>query len=572
MNVEEFVSFMKMAGSSTVPPSNPFKSDWAKIRADIAPHFYGSVPEVLEKSFPNEDPEILDYRKQTYQPKTESPIVKAITDLSRLLSTSKHSVLFESEPMQNFYRDFRIGDDDLFHYFFKVVVPNRVLDPNGILVIEPTGNGLESNSERVQISLKIIQSDRVVFNDPDFNLIIYRGISKPKYSTSVDFALNGIYMVVTDEFFGMIENGVFRLIYQHDTGMNPWFTLGGRGVPRYDNNGNTYIVYKSDFSPAVPYLNDAAIYDNQHKSVMLSTCFPIKFVDGIDCDTCHGLGKITDPDDYDNSISCSSCHGHGKKLFVSPLAGYNLSPPPSLVAENEKQRDPIRFYSPDTSTIQMTAEQSKSSLEKAEQVLNINRSLKSAQSGVAKEMDREPEYLEIAKISDDLYMKFEHVLMSIQSLVFLDTSSDITVNAPVSFDLKNEVELMAEFAESQKGMDASIRYGAYLSFIDQRYAQNDTFKQISKICVDYTSLMLFTIDERNLMLGAGQITSVDAIRAAYCFDAVLHLHYSGEIDIFNQTQNELNAVIDTALSDKFSSLATVEPDVQFGDDDEPENE
>jgi len=198
--------------------------------------------------------------------------------------------------------------------------------------------------------------------------------------------------------------------------------------------------------------------------------------------------------------------------------------------------------------------------------------LKSAQSGVAKEMDREPEYLEIAKISDDLYMKFEHVLMSIQSLVFLDTSSDITVNAPVSFDLKNEVELMAEFAQSQKGMDASIRYGAYLSFIDQRYAQNDTFKQISKICVDYTSLMLFTIDERNLMLGAGQITSDDAIRAAYCFDAVLHLHYSGEIDIFNQTQNELNAVIDTALSDKFSSLATVEPDVQFGDDDEPENE
>jgi len=34
----------------------------------------------------------------------------------------------------------------------------------------------------------------------------------------------------------------------------------------------------------------------------------------------------------------------------------------------------------------------------------------------------------------------------------------------------------------------------------------------------------------------------------------------------------LNAVIDTALSDKFSSLSTVEPDVQFGDDDEPENE
>ncbi|GAG78711.1 unnamed protein product, partial [marine sediment metagenome] len=94
MNAEQFVQFISEAATLNTPPSNPFREDWDEIRKAIKPHFYGEVPNVLEESFPNEDPKILQYRKQTYQPKTESPVVKAITDLSRLLSTSKHSVLF----------------------------------------------------------------------------------------------------------------------------------------------------------------------------------------------------------------------------------------------------------------------------------------------------------------------------------------------------------------------------------------------------------------------------------------------------------------------------------------------
>jgi hypothetical protein len=134
MNVSEFISFIEAASSLSTPPSNPFRDDWEHIRKQIEPHFYGEVPHVLEESFPNEDPEILAYRKQTYQPKTESPVVKAITDLSRLLSSAKHSILFDNNEMENWFRDYKIGDDDLFQYFFKVVTPNRVSDPNALMV------------------------------------------------------------------------------------------------------------------------------------------------------------------------------------------------------------------------------------------------------------------------------------------------------------------------------------------------------------------------------------------------------------------------------------------------------
>jgi len=574
MNAEQFVQFISEAATLNTPPSNPFREDWDEIRKAIKPHFYGEVPDILEESFPNEDPKILQYRKQTYQPKTESPVVKAITDLSRLLSTSKHSVLFDNDDMQSWYKSYKLGDDDLFHYFFKVVTPNRVSDPNALMVVDVTGSGLTSNRERVEPMFKIIQSDRVIFNDPDFNLIIYSGVSKPKYSRNTIASINGFYHVVTDEFYGIIENGNFSVIYEQNTGLTPWLTLGGRAIQKYDNYGNTYTIYKSDFSAAVPYLNDAAIFDNQHKSVMLSTCFPIKFVDGIDCTTCHGTGHVYNEENPDQPKTCGTCGGLGKVLFMSPLAGYNLSPEPRGVgtADDKKQRDPIRFYSPDTSTIQMTSDEAKSALENAKMVLNIDRSLKSAQSGVAKEMDREPEYLEISKISDDMYMKLQHTLEVVQALVFMDTTSEVSVNPPVSFDIKTEVELMAEFAESQKGMDASIRYGAYLSYIDQRYSQNETMKRIAQLSSAYTTLILFTIDERNKLLAAGQISQDDAIKATYVFDTILELHYTGQIDIFEDEMSTITTAIDNAIEPKINGLEMVEPEPQFGDGDEIEDE
>ena len=305
---------------------------------------------------------------------------------------------------------------------------------------------------------------------------------------------------------------------------------------------------------------------------MLSTCFPIKFVDGIDCNTCHGTGRVYNEANPDKPKTCGTCGGHGKVLFMSPLAGYNLSPPPSLMDEKAGSRDPIRFYSPETSTIQMTSDEAKSALENAKMVLNIDRSLKSAQSGVAKEMDREPEYLEISKISDDMYMKLQHTLEVVQALVFMDTDSEISVNPPVSFDIKTEVELMAEFAESQKGMDASIRYGAYLSYIDQRYSQNETMKRIAQLSSAYTTLILFTIDERNKLLAAGQITQDDAIKATYVFDTILELHYTGQIDIFDEDMAAITNAIDNAIQPKIDGLEMVEPEPAFGDGDEIEDE
>lgn len=572
MNVEQFLEFMRNAGSTHVPPLHPFKYEWERIKAEIAPHFYGDIPSVLKKAFPNEDPEIMEYRKGIYQAKTESPMVKAITDLYRLLSTAKHAVYFDNEQMQNWYNETQISGHDIFDYFFSVVVPIRILDPNSLFVVYPTGEGVKNPRKRVDIKFELIQSERIVFNDPDYDLVIYAGERRPKYTSDITSPTNGFYHVVTSEFYATLINGEFEVVYYHGTGKRPWFTLGGRAIPRYKNE-NTYIVYKSDFSPAVPYLNDAAIFDNQHKSVMLSTCFPIKFLEGITCTTCNGLGYKSDPNDSELTVTCSSCNGSKKQMYISPLAGYYMNPEPLIVgAVNNEQRDPIRFYSPDVSTITLTAEQAEKALAKAEQVLNINRSLKQAQSGIAKELDREPEYIEIGKISNDVYHKFQHTLEVIQALIYMDTTNTITVVAPVSFDLKTEVELMAEFAETQKGMPTDIRYNAYYSFISQRFANDVEAKRIAELTVQYSAFILYTIDERNQMVASGQISLEDSIKAANVFNVLMSLIQSGSIDIYNETLEQIKTKIDNAMMPIIDSLSSMSvADVQVDNTDESQD-
>jgi hypothetical protein len=568
MNLEQFNEFLDSVGSTILnPPIHPFKNEWKKIYESIKPHFYGEVPPSLDTAFPNEDEQILDYRKKTYQAKTESPVVKAITELHRLLSSAKHSVKCENLQMQELSENYKFGDVNLQEYIFSILVANRVLDPNAVVLIEPIGDGLTNDSVRLDIEMKIIQSDRIVFNDPEYKLLIYKGISKNKYATlGIENPL--YYHIVTDMFYAQAraygDKTMFEVIYEHNSAIMPWVTLGGRVVPKYDNYGNTFKIYKSDFSPAIPYLNDAAIFDNQHKSVMLATCFPIKFNEGIDCISCNGIGRAVDPKNTDMSITCKSCNGHGKTLSITPLAAYNLNPTTNKFGDNQQPIDPIRYYSPDVSTIQETNKVATESLNKAEHVLNINRSLKSAQSGVAKEMDREPEYIEVGKISNDVYSRYKDILKIIQALVFMDSDSPINVNAPISFDLKTEIELMQEFAASQQGLPIAIRYESYISYVDRRYNADPVARQIATICAMYNSVYLLTPDERVNMLASGQITERDAISAQFVFDAITELYYDDNVDILSGDFVGIKQAIDTKLQSRFEAVASVElPDVNM---------
>lgn len=595
MTAEQFIDFVKNEfGGALNVPSNPFKSTWIKISNDIRPHYYGEIPPALLEAFPNEDSQILEYRIRNYNPVTEACIVDAVDDLHRLLATSKFSIRFDRDDMADFVTDYKINNKQVITNFFDTVVPQMILDPNGVMLVKPFGPGTEDNATPVEITTKIISSGQIVFQDPELPLLIYEEPTQSKYKTFKSRE-NVRYKVVTDIFFGSIIYGEKKKVkdgkrevekvpvwlkvdYVHGLGRVPWFVLGGRPVRYYDPYGNSYRIYKSFFSSAVPYLNKAAIGDSQDVSVTLTTCFPMRFAKGIKCTTCvkgRIQGVTSDPEDYE---ICGDCNGTGKVVFLSPLANYYLNPN----GEGEKGfRDenkpvdntpPITFAAPPIDTIKHISEWNVKNLEKAEEVLDIRSRINAAQSGVAKDIDREDKGIKLAKISDNVFDNLQVYLEVIQGLRFMDTRSRIVINRPISFKVKDELALMNEFVKTLEGMPDSFRYAAYLDFLKKRFSTDKQMLDLSKLAARYTIHYLYTPTERDQLLLNDSITKIDAVKASRVFPTLLDM-FDDDFDFENASVQQVKDELNKRLEPEFNKVMIERPNgFNNSVDDEDEDE
>ena len=89
MTFEQLVEFIYSVGSFENLPKHPCRTEWERIKNEIKPHYFGTIPPALGKAFPNEDDDVWNYRKDNYEAKTESCVVDAVKKLSRLLQDSK---------------------------------------------------------------------------------------------------------------------------------------------------------------------------------------------------------------------------------------------------------------------------------------------------------------------------------------------------------------------------------------------------------------------------------------------------------------------------------------------------
>lgn len=531
-------------------PVHPMKKEWVKICNNIKPHYYGNIPEILEQSFPNEDPTVLDYRKKVYEPVSQSIILQAMDDIYRLLSGSKYSIDYESENMRNYANEFKNNGVNFADFIFRVAYSRRVIDPNAVLVWSVTGEGVKDDRKRVDIVGKIIPSSRI-HNKIDGEVVVYENDDKKS---------NTIYYVVTDIFYGRIEKPdsnkqetqyKLRVDYVHNIGRMPAISLGGRPIVQHcKEDGREYVIYRSDFMAAMPHLNRYVIEDNKDVSISLSSGFPFKFLKGITCKTCRGKGKVLpekpDPENPDKLKKCGTCKGHGKTFPSSPLHGYYFEEIEGATKEDREaslRTKPIDFVSPDVSILEHILKRKNEARQRAEEVLNVRRQSKVSESGKAKEIDRESLYTQLQRISEYVYsVLIEESAYIIQGLRFQDYQSRINVNMPTSFDIKDEQTLMIEFTESLKGTPMNVRYKTYLDWIKRRFHGDKLSHRISELCVRYSPLFLYTIEERESLVAGSGINRNESIKAAMVFNWLLDV--SSEINIFETEEKNIFEKLD----------------------------
>lgn len=501
MNFKELQSHVKLKSSAETNPFPPVVDEdnlprWQLERDEMQRHYEGKVPKALLEAFPNEEAIILEYRKKIGQPLTRGVLLKAIDEIWRLFSGSRYSVEMQDKAFEAFAMAPNWDGMSMLQWIFRVGYACRVVDANGYLVLIPTGPGLLSSKVRVDVDFVMVGSKYILEETPTL-------LSWKEVKTDFGLGQDTTIYYMTDEVFAVSKPGkegvrVLELIYEHKGGRLPGVKLGGRTVIEMEN-GKPKRREISDFTHALALMNSLQVLDNQYISVTLATCFPHRFIQGVPCGTCSGTGmqSVLLENGTQTTHTCTTCKGAKQVFPLSPLLGYFINPAPPGVTPEERSamadRKPIEFAEPDIATIQFLADRRDKLKLELDQALDIQKAQTFAQSGVSKEQDRQPGYIQISRIADYWFGVMVKSLLEIAQIYFQPIPSKrgaISVTAPVSFDIKNENDLLAEFVEMFNSAPAIIRYPAFNDYIRKRFANDAPLARAASIAVQYAPLSI----------------------------------------------------------------------------------
>jgi hypothetical protein len=575
MNEQEFAIWLKhFTGRENANVANldyPVEYKyWNEVYEGIFPHFYGFMPSAIREAFPNESYDQLEYRLRIHRSMTKSELWQAIFDVKRILMGDKFTIKTGLE-LNGFLSMTKFGSDKkqlpFEKYMWDIVYPRRVLDPNAILAVIPVPS--ENQNESVDIDLRIFSHFDIKYCSDDMVIV-----NDPNQTSGTD----QFYWVFTTSdilIAELIDNQwTVRTWYTHNNGKTGVEFLGGLHMTMSDYYTHEDICYfESDFSYAVPIMDKLERKDNQLESSTLNTVFPLRVTQGLNCETCKGKGVIDKRDPITGDIcyidenspypiaettSCKKCSGSGT-IVLGALDGIVATPKNNDTFDDEaanvgKIGDRfVQYVSPDVSSIVELRTQENDTEVRVSEVLNITKPSKFAESGVAKEKDREGKFTKLKDISDGMTALIWSTLDTMIKYRNISPQSrqaeleSLQVLAPEDFQIRSVTELQDEYLKDLEKKPLSIRIRQHKELLSKRFKEEDDIHMLDDIAIAYTGgLYLYPLDELEKLFNMGVITRDDVIRATRV-SAILHnLKMMGMITMDDSVQ-QIIAKLDEAF-------------------------
>lgn len=502
------------------------KKHWIEVRNEMFVHTRGKNPgRILTQRRPNEDDEIKQYRLDIYEPITKGAINRAIDKLFRIFSAANFSIQV-SEELSNYLNDKKFDNQYFYSYIQKFVVRRMIEDPNGWLVWIPKGEGLVNPAVKVDVYPLIVGSNEIVYLDDEEGIISWE--SDEEHS---EIFVNGkrkeegkvIYTMTPEAFYRHSQVGnkkdskfVVELIYQHNIGFLPGMVLGG------DVTDDDY--FESYFSAFLPFANEAIRQYSDWTAIMTTSCFPYREELAETCSAPGCRDGFCYNGETEEHVMCRSCKGTGRVITRSPF-GVFMREKGNLIDGQTNTSDPmIRFIAPPVDVIEYSGRAWETLLKKAEEALHLN-VIDEAQSGTAKEIDREDSFMMLTKISNNIFDEIIYKsLLIIESYRSVANPVQPIIVKPISFSMKTESDLIDEINKlNDKNAPVAFLVETTKDLAKKRFSGNKSISRMVEILVSFDPIYHVNTKDKQMLLASGVIKKDDLIRSLFAYKTLLKL-------------------------------------------------
>lgn len=503
-----------------------------EMAQEVCVHSDGVFPEEkFKKARPNEEEISFQYRKENYEPVTESAWNNAISKVNRIWNERNFTIKwpetpdkFKSFPIEDYFTVDYPQYGSILSYFKSVFTPFKIKDPNAVIAIKPLFIPTKIEREEVVIDQSIpvspigiiYESIQVIdFVENSHALIelkekswVAHGNTKRKEGKIFEFYDDINIWRITQVGKEIDNTFEFQIFYAHNLKYLPVEKLKGKPKQVEDR-----ILYKSYFSPALPNLNNVLNDSSALQTSKNAHAFPEKwaFVDKCNAPGCTD-GKVFTKGEH---IDCDHCNGTGNANKGGLLKVHEIKIPDRLDKREMPPTPPFGFEAPDSEILEFTRKEIRDQTIQAFLFINIdisNSNVSGSETALGKQIDREELFSFLLQISNE---SFDSLMFTIRAISQMRYGIDIEqpmITAPQDFAIRSSKDLTQELSEARTSKIPSVAFKMLLEeYLMSRFSSNIDLKKVTNLVFVTDRVVMFTQTEILMGLNTGTLLKWEAI-------------------------------------------------------------
>ena len=435
--------------------------------------------------YPNQTDAEFEYQKNTFKRVTRPVYIDYINTVGRAFIESNFSIDYQEDESEFITSGMTLEKylTEDFPKYGSIVnwarnsLPSiKATDANGVIAIRPNGvPKVEIDGELVQDTSKLVEPQ--VHYYPINRLV---GWAQDAYAVVELSEKSEVLYGNRRERSGLIyefydDTSIYRVVqvgkkvdwnfeislfYQHDWGKVPVTKTMG-----LINSDEGELVYSSQFMAATDCLDQVLLDESNLSISKAKDVFPTRIMIGDPCDfvgtgvneRCNnGTVRYIDGDsNKEVSRVCNQCNGTGLKHRLSPQGVLLIKPPSRENTGNKGDADitdPIKYVSPDITTLSFLREETKYGEDRARSMLHLSAARGSATgsedvSATQKLLDAKSLASFVMPISNQTWQIIEFSIRAIGWMRYKDKFKAPTIIPPQEFDFKTPQDYLGEIKD-----------------------------------------------------------------------------------------------------------------------------